>query len=120
MANGATVKLFVDDTFGAEVPFPFSTGLSVGFGASTDENLNGVVAFFDNAKIKGGSVPTVGRFTGLSVQGANVVISWAGPGVLQSIGKLGDVWKDVTPPPVGTSITVPASADVSQFYRLKL
>ena len=120
VANGATVKLFVDDIFGAEVPFPFSTGLSVGFGASSDENLNRVVAFFDNAKIKGGSVPTVGRFTGLSVQGANVVISWAGPGVLQSIGKLGDVWKDVTPLPVGTSITVPASADASQFYRLKL
>jgi len=121
VANGTTVKLFLDEVFGAEVPFPFATGLTVGFGASTDENGNGVVGVFDNAKIKGGSVPTVGRFTGVSLSGANVVITWTGPGTLQSTDALGPVnWTDVTPAPAGGSLSVPAAQAVQKFYRLRL
>ncbi len=120
VANGLTVKLFLDGVLGAEVPFAFSQGLTFGFGAYVDETGNVVRATFDNARITGGSAPTAGRFTGASVQNGNVVISWTGGGVLQSTASLTPAsWTDVTPAPAGNSLTLPPSAEASRFYRLR-
>ncbi|MSU62038.1 MAG: hypothetical protein EXS31_06530 [Pedosphaera sp.] len=120
VANGSTVKLFLDGVFGAEVPFPFAQGLTLGFGAYSDEGNNVVRGTFDNARITGGAAPTTGRFTGASVQGGNVVINWTGGGVLQSTGALSPAnWQDVTPAPAGNSLTVPVSASDRSFYRLR-
>ena len=121
VVNGATVKMYLDGLFGAQVPFPFKTGLTLGFGAYVDEAANVVRATFDNALILGGSAPTAGKFSGVTVQSGNVTITWAGPGVLQSIDALGTgTWQNVTPAPVGTSLTVPANQAAARYYRLKL
>ena len=45
------MKLYLDDVFGVEVPFPFASGLSVGFGAYVDETGNVVRGHFDNARV---------------------------------------------------------------------
>lgn len=121
VANGATVKLFLDDVFGVAVPFPFATGLTLGFGGYVDETGNVIRTTFDNAKITGGAVPTAGRFTGVTVQGGNVVITWAGLGTLQSTDALGPVnWTNVTPAPAGNSLSVPVNQAAQKFYRLSL
>ena len=121
VVNGATVKMYLDGLFGAQVPFPFKTGLTLGFGAYVDEAANVVRATFDNALILGGSAPTAGKFSGVTVQSGNVTITWAGPGVLQSIDALGTgTWQNVTPAPVGTSLTVPANQAAARYYRLRL
>jgi hypothetical protein len=120
VANGATVKLFLDGVFGVEVPFPSATGLTFGFGAYTDEAGNVVRGTFDNAKISGGSAPTTGRFSGATVQGGNVVITWTGGGVLQSTDSIAPAtWKDVSPAPTGNSLSVPSGAAATRFYRLR-
>ena len=120
VANGSTVKLFLDGVFGATVPFPFAQGLTFGFGAYSDEGGNVVRGTFDNVTLSGGAAPTTGRFSGATIQGANVVIAWIGGGVLQSTDSLAPTsWKDVTPAPAGTSLTVPISAAGTRFYRLR-
>ena len=119
VANGATVKLFLDDVFGVEVPFPFTKGLTFGFGAYVSAANDVVRGYFDNASITGGvgSTPP-GRFTA-AVQGANLVISWTGEGVLQSTDSLSPTnWQNVTPAPAGKSVTV-ALQGASRFYRLR-
>ena len=35
LANGETVKLYLDDVFGVEIPFAASSGISFGFGISS-------------------------------------------------------------------------------------
>ena len=119
VANGSTVKLFLDDVFGAEVPFPFAQQLTFGLGAYADETGNVVRGYFDNAKISGGSAPTPPRLAA-SRQGANVIISWTGTGALQEADALASPinWSNVTPAPAGNSYTVPSGA-TSRFYRLR-
>jgi hypothetical protein len=119
VVNGATAKLFLDGVLGAEVPFPYASGLSFGFGAYVSAATDVVRGYFDNAKVSGGSAPVAGRFNPVSVQGANVVISWTGGGVLQSTAALGSAWTDVTPAPTGNSVTVSAGAANTRFYRLR-
>ena len=120
VANGATVKLFVDGIFGAEVPFAFSTGLSFGFGAYVDETANVVRGEFDNALITGGATAVPPKLS-VSQQGENIVITWTGSGVLESNGALGSTgWTDVSPAPVGNSLTLPPESQGQvQFYRLR-
>ncbi|MBI4664140.1 MAG: hypothetical protein HY735_35535 [Verrucomicrobia bacterium] len=119
VANGATVKLYLDDVLGAEVPFPFSQQLTFGFGAYADETGNVVRGYFDNAKISGGSAPTPPRLTA-ALQGGKVVISWTGTGTLQEAAALASPvnWSNVTPAPAGNSYTVPTGAP-SSFYRIR-
>jgi hypothetical protein len=121
VANGSVVKLYLDGVFGADVPFPFSQGLTFGFGAYVDEALNVVRGYFDNAVITGGEGAAPSRLTA-GIQGANITISWTGAGTLQEADALTSpiTWKDVTPPPTGTSYTAPLSALGKQkFYRLR-
>jgi hypothetical protein len=116
VANGETVRLYVDGVFGLETPFPFADGLTLGFGAYVGAATDIVKGYFDNALITGGSAPALKARR----QGANVVISWTGTGVLESSDSLRPTaWQNVVPAPVGNSITVPASSANTRFYRLR-
>jgi hypothetical protein len=119
VANGATVKLYLDNVFGAEVPFPFSQGLTFGLGAYVSAATDTVRGYFDNALITGGVGATPpGRLT-VTDQGANIVISWTGEGILQFTDSLLPLnWQDVTPAPTGKSHTVTAQTG-NRFYRLR-
>ncbi len=122
VANGTTVRLFIDGTLGAEIPFPFAEGIRFGFGAYVRAGGDIVTGRFDNARIMGqgpaGALLSIAREAN-----GDVTISWDGPGVLESSGDLGDPngWSDVTPAPAGTSLTVSAAAQGNaRFYRLRL
>ena len=120
VVNGAAVRLYLDDVFGTEVPFPFSSDLTFGFGtyvlAATDE----VTGLFDNAAVLA-AVETAGSLTAAAQANGDVIISWEGAGTLQSSALVGDPagWSAVTPAPTGNSLTIPA-AELGQqrFYRL--
>jgi hypothetical protein len=122
VVNGATAKLYLDDVFGAEVPFPFGQGLTFGFATYVDEAGNVARGFFDNSRLTGEEeacaivVPV--RLTA-AIQGANVVISWTGTGTLQETDALPSGWKDVTPAPTGNSYTVPLGSAAQTFYRVR-
>jgi hypothetical protein len=118
VANGATVKLYLDDVFGAEVPFAFASGLTFGFGAYPDEATNAVKGTFDNARILGGEDLSVPDQLTAQLQGANIVVTWVGTGRLQQSSALGAgaAWTDVTPAPTGNTYTTPANAS-PKFYR---
>jgi hypothetical protein len=116
VANGSTVRLYLDDVFGVAVPFPFADGLTFGFGAYVDDTGNVVRGYFDNARITGGAAPRLK----VARQGANAVITWTGPGVLQSSPSLLPAdWTDVTPAPVGNSLTVSLTEGAMRVYRLR-
>jgi len=119
VANGATVKLFLDDVFGAEVPFAYSQGLTFGLGAYVRAGGDVVRGYFDNAKISGGvGAAPPGRLTA-AVQGANIVISWTGEGALQFSDSISPSnWQNVTPVPTGKSLTAPVQG-AKRFYRLR-
>ena len=123
VADGATVKLFLDDILGAEVAFPFARGLTFGFGAYADEAGNVVRGYFDNARILGGEgvAPAVPPTLTAARQGANVVISWTSSGTLQSADAITAPmsWKDVAPAPTGNSYTVPAGQSPVRYYRVR-
>ncbi|MBI2926803.1 MAG: hypothetical protein HYY24_13995, partial [Verrucomicrobia bacterium] len=119
VVNGATVKLYLDDVFGAEVPFAFTEGLTFGFATYVDETGNVARGYFDNARLTGGSAPTPGRLTAV-LQGANVVISWTGAGALEESETLiPGSWKVVTPAPTGNSLTVSPALGGKRLYRLR-
>ena len=119
IANGSTVKLYLDDVFGTEVPFPFAQGLTFGFGAYVGAATDIVRGYFDDARITGGSAPVGGRLSA-GVQGANIVISWTGTGVLQFTDSLSPVnWQDVIPAPTGNSLTVTPTPAGNSYYRLR-
>ncbi len=121
VANGATVKLYLDDVFGVEVPFPFASGLSVGFGAYVDETGNVVRGHFDNARVLGGEDLSVPDALTARVQGGNVVVTWTGTGRLQQSSAIGSAaaWADVTPAPTGNTHTTPATAGPMFFRTIK-
>ena len=115
VANGSTVKLYLDGILGAEIPFLSAADLTFGFGAYADERGNAVTALFDNARVSGGETP----FLRAAIAGNNVIISWTGAGKLeQSTTLLPGSWAAVTPAPAGNSITVPKNTAARRFYRL--
>src|SRR5262245_44952786 len=117
VANGSTVKLYLDGVFGVEVPFAASTGLTFGFGAYVQAATDVVRGYFDNALITGGTGTAPGRLTA-SAQGTNVVISWTGDGTLQSSPSLSPPsWSDVTPAPTGKTLNVTPVG--TRLYRLR-
>jgi hypothetical protein len=122
VANGSTVKLYLDDVFGAEVAFPFAQGLQFGFGSYV--NLSNAVgnvirASWDNAVIKG-FPPVVESRLSIVKQGADVVLTWTGTGTLQSSTALGSAaaWTNVTPAPAGNTYTT-QPAGQARFYRVQ-
>ena len=129
--NGATAKLFLDDVFGAEVEFPHSDGLTLGFGAYVDDVGpsdpdtgeivgNQTTGNFDNALITGGAgeapEPPVSSTLSAARQDANVVISWTGGGTLQEASDAAGPWSDVSN--ASTPFSTPASAP-ARFYRVR-
>ena len=122
VANGATVRLYLDDVFGAEVAFPFSQGLVMGFGSYVNySNANGntIQSSWDNAVIEGFPPVVETRMT-VARQSADVVITWTGGGTLQSTDALGSpaAWTNVTPAPVGNSYTTKPTGQ-AKFYRVR-
>jgi hypothetical protein len=114
--------LYLDGVLGAEVPFPYGSDLSFGFGAYVAAANDIVRGYFDNAVITGGAsafVP-VGSFNPTQLVNGNIVISWSGGGVLESSDSLtSPVWSTVTPAPVGNTLSVPAATAGNRFYRLR-
>jgi len=122
IANGTDVKLYLDDVYGATVPFPFSD-VNFAFGTYVGARGDEAYGYWDNASITaaGGTNPTGGNLHA-SLESGKVVIRWTGNGVLQSTTDLkdtGTVWTDVTPPPTGNSYTVTPSASQHQFFKLR-
>ena len=122
VANGQTVKLYLDGTLGAEVNFPVSEGIVFGFGTYVQAATDVAVGTFDDANIygSGGGGPGI-SLTASKAANGDVTISWSAPGKLQSRDKLdpGVAWIDVTPAPAGTSYTIPrASQQAYRFYRV--
>jgi len=118
VANGSTVKIYLDGVFGAEVPFPFSEGIQFSVGIYTRATGDYVTGDFDNVKISG-AVPTLpaGRLTAAK-QGTDVSISWTGAGTLQSAGTIDGNWTDVES--ATNPLVVPQASQGSQkFYRLR-
>ena len=116
VVNGTTVRLYLDGVFGAEVPFPYSDGLTFAFGAYVLAGADIVRGNFDNALITGGS----GSILKASVDNGVITISWIGGGVLQFTDSLSiPNWTNVTPAPAGNSISVPVGKTGSRFYRLQ-
>lgn len=118
LANGSTVKIYLDGVFGAEVAFPFGEGLTFALGVYTRAAGDYVTGDFDNVKITG-SVPSLpaGKLT-VTKQGADVSISWTGAGTLQSADTITGQWTDVTPATNPTVVTK-ANQGNQKFYRLR-
>ena len=80
VANGQTVKLFLDNVFGAEIPFPFTTGIvfEIGVYGRNADLPDTVTAVFDNAQILG--VPAGGEPEPVEVsidrEAGSVVLTW--------------------------------------------
>ncbi len=119
VVNGATAKLYLDDIFGAQVPFASASGLTFGFGAYSDETGNVVRGQFDNARILGGEDTSAPAKLSVSTAAGKVVVTWTGAGTLQESDAVATPasWKAVTPAPAGTSYSVSPSG-AAKFYRV--
>jgi hypothetical protein len=122
VANGSTVKLYLDGVLGADVPFPVAQGIVFGFGtyvmAATDVSFG----LFDDANVYGVISGGTGGPT-LSVarqSNGDITISWDAPGTLQSSETLApESWTIVTPAPAGTTYTIPAASQgTHRFFRV--
>jgi len=124
--NGSTAKLFLDDVFGVEVEFPYSEGITLGFGSYADdvgpadpetgEPLgNQTTGNFDNALITGGSVPFVeqGNITGFTIQEGSLVIEWTGNQLLEATSVTGPFTPVAGAVPPNSSIPI---EDGARFF----
>lgn len=120
VANGSSVKLYLDGVLGVEIPFPTGTDLTFGIGTYVAAATDVATGYFDNVVIKGGAKP-VGGTLSAAKSGSNLVISWTGTGVLQQNDTATATgWSDVNPAPTGNSHTIAPGAQVrTRFYRLR-
>jgi hypothetical protein len=122
VANGQNVRLFLDGTFGAEVPFPVADDIRFGFGTYVLAATDVAVGTFDNATVQGSASITPGGATLSAARASNgdITITWEGAGTLESSETLGpDSFTAVTPAPTGNSYTIPAaSQDTHRFFRV--
>jgi hypothetical protein len=125
-ANGKTVKLYLDGELGAEVSFPVTNGITYGIGTFANFSNsagNRVWGFYDNANVFGyPAVAPAPKLTATRQTNGDVVISWTGTGLLQSANSLTGTgsWTDVSPAPVGSSVTISAGTlKQQQYYRLR-
>lgn len=102
VADGTTVRLFLDDVFGVQLPFPISEGIRFGFGAYVLSPTDDVTGTFDNALVTGGrdpDQPTPGGgderpVLGIVQDGNNIQVDWE-DGTLQSGPSVLGPWGDV-------------------------
>jgi hypothetical protein len=116
VVNGETARLYLNDTFGGEVPFPFSTDIKFGFGTYVGAATDIAVGTFDNAAVLG---EVEGDVTATITQSdGNVVIGWSpAGGTLYSSPALG---ADASWTAVGTDN--PATISVGSgnaYYRVQ-
>jgi len=119
--NGTDVKLFLDGVFGAAVPFPFSKGITFGFGSYVAAATDYTYGYFDNVVVSvPGQLPvSIGPLKAAKQANGDLVISWTGTGTLQSTASLPGGWANVSPAPSGTSYTITAASLTGQkFFRL--
>lgn len=114
VANGSTVRFYVDDVLGAEVPFPFSSGIQFRFGAYTRAEFDLVSAGFANAVVRGSDAPVTGAELQITRSGTEVAITWEGAGTLQQTDALDGTWEPVAN--ANSPYTVEASG--TAFYRV--
>ncbi len=77
-------------------------------------NHDFLIALLNDASQKALSIPMLN----VAQSGTNVVISWNGPGTLQSTPTVGGAWQDV--PGAANPLVVPAATLIQgQFYRLR-
>ncbi|HEX7862208.1 MAG TPA: hypothetical protein VF773_17870 [Verrucomicrobiae bacterium] len=123
VANGDTVKLYLDGVFGAEVPFDGNTGIRFGFGTYVVAATDIARGTFDDAQVLGTESSGPGR-ANLSIANqpnGNITISWDAPGTLQFSDNLANPgsWNPVTPAPTGTTYTIPRAAQTNyRFFRV--
>jgi hypothetical protein len=122
VANGQTVKLFLDGAFGAEVSFPVADDIRFAFGAYVLAATDVAVGTFDDATVQGTESASPDQPTLALSRATNgdITITWDQPGTLQSSETLtGASWTAVTPAPAGNTYTIPQSAQASfRFYRV--
>lgn len=121
VANGSSVKLYLDGIFGVEVPFALSEGIVFGIGAYVAYATDVVYGTFDNARV---SVAPAGpgELDARRAANGDVNLSWTGSGILQSSTSLaaGATWSDVSPAPAGNTLTIQRAAQAGTvFYRLR-
>jgi hypothetical protein len=120
VANGQTVKLYMDGTLGAEVDFPVSQGVVFGFGTYVEAATDVAVGIFDDANVFGstGGGGTGATLSASTAANGDITISWNAPGTLQSRDSLapGSAWTNVTPAPAGTTYTIPRASQGTQRY----
>ncbi len=121
IANGATVKLYLDGVFGVELPFPFSQGLTFGVGAYVAAATDVTIGYFDNVVIRGGAAPVVTRSQlSVSQQAGTVTVTWTGTGTLESSPTLSPAtWGAVTPAPTGNTYSTTPGAGGNLFFRVR-
>lgn len=117
VANGTTVKIYLDGVFGVEAPFPVSQGIQFEVGGYVRAEGDTLTGDFDNISIAGTPPSTPGKLTAIR-QGANVAISWMGNGTLQSSVLVTGSWGDVTAPS-NPLIIPPSDQGQQKFYRLR-
>ena len=121
VANGATVRLYMDGVLGAEVPFPVSSGIVFGFGTYVLAATDVAVGTFDDVSIFGATGGATGpMLTALKQINGDITVSWTAAGTLQSSDTLAPgSWTPVTPAPTGTTYNIPkASQAAHRFYRV--
>jgi hypothetical protein len=123
VANGQTVKLYMDGTLGAEVDFPVSQGIVFGFAAYVLAATDVAAGVFDDVNIYGstGGGGTGPSLTAAKTANGDITISWNAPGTLQFRESLapGGSWANVSPAPAGTSYTIPRAGQGTQrFFRV--
>jgi hypothetical protein len=123
VVNGTTAKLYLDGVLGAEVPFPFPSDITFGFGAYANfvNNEGNVVdAYWDNAVVQGFPAQPPSSRLSVSQSGGSLRITWTGTGTLQSTDSLtAPNWADVTPAPTGNTFTVAPTAKKETYYRVR-
>jgi hypothetical protein len=119
VANGQTVKLYLDGILGAEVPFAVSSGIRFGFSTHVMAATDIAVGTFDDAEVKGtqGTTPTGPTLT-VGRENGNIVITWEGTGTLQSASTLTNPdWTNVTTTGNRYEITA-QQATANRFFRV--
>lgn len=120
VANGSTVKLFLDDVPGAEVPFPVASGIVFGVGAYVRAATDVMSGLFDNALITQPGAAVERPRLSIARQGNSVTLTWTGAGTLESAEALTatTAWAPVVPAPTGNTYTVVPTGP-ARFYRVR-